>query len=129
MKIVYIHGQNHKGSTYHVAKLLGEYIREKTIINEFKPDVILGTGGYVCWPVLIAGAELKIPTAIHESNILPGLTTRIISKKIDVVFLNNEETKKYLTKKIMYPKTRLIRGAGMSNEDLDINNSIFRNGG
>ena len=71
----------------------------KTIINEFKPDVIMGTGGYVCWPVLIAGAELKIPTAIHESNISPGLTTRLLSKKIDVVFLNNEETKKYLTKR------------------------------
>ncbi len=71
----------------------------KTIINEFKPDVIMGTGGYVCWPVLIAGAELKIPTAIHESNITPGLTTRILSKKVDLVFLNKEETKKYITKR------------------------------
>ena len=50
--------------------LLARRIAEK-IIKEFKPDVILGTGGYVCWPVISAGRQLGIPVAIHESNITP----------------------------------------------------------
>ena len=66
------------------------------IIRDFRPDVILGTGGYVCWPVISAGRRLKIPTAIHESNVYPGLTTRLLSRKCDKVFLGCEETKNYL---------------------------------
>ena len=66
------------------------------IINDFRPDVILGTGGYVCWPVISAGRKLKIPTALHESNVYPGLTTRLLAKKCNKVLLNREETKKYL---------------------------------
>ena len=68
----------------------------KKIINEFRPDVILGTGGYVCWPVISAGKRMKIPTAIHESNVYPGLTTKLLAKKCDKIMLNREETKKYL---------------------------------
>ena len=70
------------------------------IIKEFKPDVILGTGGYVCWPVISAGRKLHIPTAIHESNVYPGLTTRLLAKKCDKILLNREETKKYLNSKV-----------------------------
>ena len=70
--------------------------KAKEIIKKYKPDVILGTGGYVCWPVIIAGKKLGIPTAIHESNIIPGLTTKLLSKKCDKVFINNDETKKHL---------------------------------
>lgn len=69
------------------------------IIREFRPDVILGTGGYVCWPVISAGRKLKIPTAIHESNISPGLTTRLLASRCGRVFLGREETKQYLSKK------------------------------
>lgn len=71
----------------------------KQIIREFKPDVILGTGGYVCWPVISAGRELGIKTAIHESNISPGLTTRLLSRKVDLVLINKEKTAEYLFKK------------------------------
>ena len=78
--------------------------KAKRIIKEFKPDIILGTGGYVCWPVITAGYRMKIPTAIHESNIIPGLTTKLLSKKCKTVFLNKEETKKYFNDKI-YTKT------------------------
>ncbi len=60
------------------------------IINEFKPDVILGTGGYVCWPVLSAGQKLEIPTAIHESNIMPGLTTKLLARKCRLILLGYE---------------------------------------
>ena len=46
----------------------------KRIIKDFKPDAVIGTGGYVCFPVLKAATDLKIPTAVHESNAFPGLT-------------------------------------------------------
>lgn len=70
----------------------------KKIIKEFKPDVILGTGGYVCWPVISVGKKLKIPIAIHESNAYPGLTTRLLASKCDKVLLGREEAKAHLTK-------------------------------
>ena len=73
--------------------------RAEKIIKEFKPDVILGTGGYVCWPVISAGKSLGIPTAIHESNITPGLTTKLLARSCDAVFLSQDKTKEYLPKK------------------------------
>ncbi len=68
----------------------------RRILREFKPDLVIGTGGYVSWPVLSAAAKAKIPTAIHEANALPGLTTKMLSKKVDLVFLSFEESEKYL---------------------------------
>ena len=58
--------------------------------------MILGTGGYVCWPVIRAGQSLDIPTALHESNITPGLTTKLLAKRCVKVLLNHTETKQYL---------------------------------
>lgn len=72
----------------------------KKIIKEFRPDVVLGTGGYVCWPVLSAAHALGIPTALHESNAIPGLTTRLISKKCDIIFLNHKESSKHLGRNV-----------------------------
>ena len=66
------------------------------IIDELRPDCIIGTGGYVCWPMLIAGRRRRIPTFLHESNIYPGLVTKLLSTKCDKVFLSNAETKKIL---------------------------------
>ena len=49
----------------------------KKIIKEFKPDVIIGTGGYASFPALYAGSSLGIPTCVHESNAVPGVTTKM----------------------------------------------------
>ncbi len=70
--------------------------KARKIIKEFRPDAVVGTGGYVCWPVLHAANALKIPTAIHESNAVPGLVTRLLSKKSTRVMLNLKESAKYL---------------------------------
>ena len=59
----------------------------KKLINEFKPDVCIGTGGYVCGAVLREAAKMKVKTATHESNSLPGITTKLLSKTADKVFL------------------------------------------
>lgn len=66
------------------------------IIKNFKPDAVVGTGGYVCWPVLHAAKRLKIPTLIHESNLYPGLVTKLCAKSCSEVLLNHEGTREYL---------------------------------
>ena len=59
----------------------------RKIMKKFKPDVILGTGGYASFPALMAGAQLGIPTCVHESNALPGLTTRMAAERVDKVLV------------------------------------------
>lgn len=55
----------------------------KKIIKEFHADVIMGTGGYACFPALMAGTMMGIPTCVHESNAMPGLTTRMLADRVD----------------------------------------------
>ncbi len=59
----------------------------KKIIREFQPDVAVGTGGYVCYPVLRAAHNQGIPTLVHESNAVPGLTTKLLAHFVDCVML------------------------------------------
>ena len=73
-----------------VAVSLGE---AKKIIKEFKPDVAVGTGGYVCYPVLKAAHDMGIPTAVHESNAVPGLTTKMLSGVVDAIMVGFEESR------------------------------------
>lgn len=67
----------------------------KAIIKDFGPDAVIGTGGYVCYPVLKAAAELHIPTAVHESNAVPGLTTKMLAKEVDRIMVGFEESRQY----------------------------------
>ena len=62
------------------------------ILKEFKPDMVIGTGGYACWPIMAAAARMGIPTAVHESNALPGLAIRRLQKKVDRIWINFERT-------------------------------------
>ncbi len=68
-------------------------ISAKKILKDFKPDIVFGTGGYVCWPVLKTAKKLGIPTALHESNATPGLVTRLLYKGCDKLFLGFEGAK------------------------------------
>ena len=67
--------------------------KAKKIIKEFKPDAVVGTGGYVCWPVLKAAASMGIPTLVHEQNAIAGVTVKMLSKYVDKVLLAFDETK------------------------------------
>lgn len=69
----------------------------KSILKEFKPDVVIGTGGYVCGPVVMAASRLGIPTLIHEQNALPGITNRILSRFADQVTVTFEDSLKYFS--------------------------------
>lgn len=79
----------------------------KKIIKGFNPDIVIGTGGYVSGPIVLEAARMGIPTAIHEQNAYPGVTTRILSKKVDAVMLTMEEAKEYLAPDVKYTKTGL----------------------
>ncbi len=69
----------------------------KKIIREFKPDICIGTGGYVSGPVIRAAVKLGIPAVIHEQNAFPGVTTKMLSKSVQKVMLANPYAKKYLS--------------------------------
>lgn len=67
-------------------------IKAKKLIRKFKPDIVIGTGGYVCWPIMKAAADMKIPTALHESNSIPGVAVKMLAKHVDRIFVNFEST-------------------------------------
>ncbi len=69
----------------------------RKILREFKPDVVIGTGGYVTGTVLSQAAALGIKTVTHESNSYPGMATRMLAKKADRVLLATEDAKKHLS--------------------------------
>jgi len=76
----------------HTAKTLLVGTHEaKNILREFAPDVAVGTGGYVCYPVLHAAHLLGIPTLVHESNAVPGLTTKLLANSVDCVMVGFED--------------------------------------
>ena len=68
----------------------------KSIISDFSPDLIIGTGGYVCYPIIRVAQRIGIKCMMHESNIYPGLVTRLLGNKCNVLLLNSEGTKQYL---------------------------------
>ena len=61
------------------------------ILNDFHPDLIVGTGGYASYPLVRYGAKAGIPTAVHESNIVPGLTTRQLEPHCDRIMVGFED--------------------------------------
>lgn len=85
--------------------------KAKKLVKKFKPDVVIGTGGYVCWPVVKAAASLGIPTVLHESNALPGVAVRMLEKSVDIVYTNFEAT----VKKLKYPEKAIRVGNPLIN--------------
>ncbi|MBR4622080.1 MAG: UDP-N-acetylglucosamine--N-acetylmuramyl-(pentapeptide) pyrophosphoryl-undecaprenol N-acetylglucosamine transferase [Ruminococcus sp.] len=67
--------------------------RAGQIIKDFKPDLVVGTGGYVSAPIVRKAQKMGIPTAIHEANAFAGVTTKLLSKRADVIMLTVENTK------------------------------------
>lgn len=66
------------------------------IFDEFKPDLVLGTGGYICGPVFSVATKRKIPTVFHESNAYPGRAVKMYSKKVDEILVGFEDTRSKL---------------------------------
>ena len=65
----------------------------RRILTGFCPDIVIGTGGYASFPALREGARLSIPTMVHESNAVPGLTTRMVEKYMDRIMVSFEDSR------------------------------------
>lgn len=84
------------GHNLDAVKNVAVSLREaRRIIKDFKPDAVIGTGGYVCYPVLAAASELHIPTLVHESNAVPGLTTKLLADRVSRIMVGFEESRQY----------------------------------
>ena len=80
----------------HAVRCVINAIKEcKKIIREFQADVIIGTGGYASFPALYAGSKLGVPTCVHESNAVPGLTTKLAADRANRVLVAFEESAKH----------------------------------
>ncbi len=80
-------------------KLLKSSSQAKKIIKDFKPDLVIGFGGYVSGPVLRMAAKMGIPTAVHEQNAFPGVTNKALAGKVDRVMLTAIQAEKYIKSK------------------------------
>jgi UDP-N-acetylglucosamine--N-acetylmuramyl-(pentapeptide) pyrophosphoryl-undecaprenol N-acetylglucosamine transferase len=76
--------------------LLVALVKAASLLNKFAPDIVVGTGGYVSWPVLRMAAWKKITAVIQEQNSFPGITTRRLAPKVDKIYLGSEKAKTYL---------------------------------
>lgn len=98
LKLIKVRGFKRKLSldTLKAVKELFQGILEaRRVIKEYKPDLVIGTGGYVCGPVLFNASRMKIPTLVHEQNAFPGVTNRILSRFVDTVAISFKESKKF----------------------------------
>ncbi len=96
-------------------KVLVSLFQSFILLKSEKPDVVVGTGGYVCGPVLYVATLLKIPTVVQEQNSLPGVTTRLLSARVTEVHLMFESAIQHLKRsdnvKITGNPTREILGS------------------
>ena len=74
-------------------KTIKGFSEAKKIIEEEKPDLVIGTGGYICGAVITAAYKKHIPTMLHESNSYPGLAVRFLAKKTNTIMVAFEEAK------------------------------------
>ncbi|QWV93926.1 undecaprenyldiphospho-muramoylpentapeptide beta-N-acetylglucosaminyltransferase [Geomonas oryzisoli] len=81
-------------------RLLYGYSQSRKILKSFKPDLVLGVGGYASAPMLLAAKGMGIPRFVHEQNALPGLTNKVLSRVVDGVFISMEEAAAFFPKGI-----------------------------
>lgn len=100
-----------------ILKTLKGYKQAKKLINEMNPNIVIGTGGYICGPIGMVASRKNIPIVLHESNAFPGATIRLLSKKVDKILLGFEEAKEKLPK----AKKIIVTGTPTKLEKLNLN--------
>ncbi len=65
--------------------------RSRQLLQEIRPDAVIGTGGYVCGPVILAASLCKIPAFLHEQNAFPGVTNRLLARRVQKIMLTFAE--------------------------------------
>ena len=102
LKHIDAYGMQAKMNFTNIKQMIITYMstfKVKKFLKEFKPDIVIGTGGYICGPVFRAANMLKIPTVLHESNAYPGKAVKLFSKKADRVLLGFEKARDFLDRK------------------------------
>lgn len=74
-----------------MVKTLKGFGEAKKIVKDFKPDIVIGTGGYICGAVITAAHKSKIPTMLHESNSFPGKAVKMLAPKTDTILVSFED--------------------------------------
>jgi UDP-N-acetylglucosamine--N-acetylmuramyl-(pentapeptide) pyrophosphoryl-undecaprenol N-acetylglucosamine transferase len=99
LKFVYIRSMPRKigikTAAFFLSLLIG-FMQSLVLLFRYRPKAVIGTGGYVSWPVVYAAALQGIPTLIQEQNSYPGITTKALASKVDEIHLAFEEAKSYL---------------------------------
>ncbi|MCK5811450.1 MAG: undecaprenyldiphospho-muramoylpentapeptide beta-N-acetylglucosaminyltransferase [Clostridiales bacterium] len=92
-------------------------VQSRKILKELSPDIVIGTGGYVAGPIMYLASRRKIPTFLHEANAYPGITTRLLAKRMDVIGISFLKSKQFLknSKKI------ILTGNPLRNDILNLN--------
>ena len=116
LKTINAYGLNFK-KPKQLLKTLKGFGEAKKIIKEFKPDVAIGTGGYICGAVITMANKLGIPTLLHESNAFPGKAVKMLSKKADCILVGFEDAKKRLE----LAKKVVVTGNPTKIKDLNLN--------
>lgn len=80
------------------AQAFGGVMKAMGIVRRFKPDVAVGTGGYVCGPILLASSLMGIPTLIQEQNVMPGVTNRLLSRFVSCIAMGTKEAAAHFPK-------------------------------
>ena len=91
LRTIEAYGLSKKISIDNIKKMIKTFrglFEAKKIIKEFKPDVVIGTGGYICGAVITAAYKLKIPTMLHESNAFPGKAVKMLAKKTNTIMVS-----------------------------------------
>ena len=102
-RVIFLDAEGIKGmglaAVKNILRLFHVLIKSFNIVRKISPTIILGLGGSSSGPICIVGKLLNIPVVIHEQNILPGFTNRILSHFVDGIFVSFQETKNILRKK------------------------------
>ena len=96
-------------------KLILSLIKAKKILKDFKPDIVVGVGGYASGPVLRMATKMKIPTVIQEQNSYPGITNKILAHKVDKICVAYKGMEKFFPKSKIY-----LTGNPVRQEVIDI---------
>jgi len=97
------------------AMMLYGYALSRKILKSFKPDMVLGVGGYASLPMVLAARGMQIPRYIHEQNAIPGMTNKLLARVADRVFITLEESAKF------FPEDKiLLTGNPLRRQILDL---------
>lgn len=101
LKTIDAYGLSKKISIENIKKMyktLKGFGEAKKIIKEFKPDIVIGTGGYICGATISSAHKLKIPTLLHESNAFPGKAVKILAGKANTILVSFKDAKDRIRK-------------------------------